>query len=717
MVYMICAVQTLFIWSFLVPPLIHSYLPSQTPAGLKSWRERELRNLRGDGQGERMDYDRIYDYDVYNDLGDPDHGPELSRPVLGGKDHPYPRRCRTGRPRCKTEPSSETRESSGFYVPRDETFADSKRITFSTNILDNVLRALVPTLEALLIDANLGFSNFKHINELFHDGVKSSKLKKCKSMIESLPDIIFHHTDGFVRFPAPDILERDQFGWFRDEEFTRETLAGSNPCSIKLIQEWPLMSNLDPEIYGPPESAITTQLVEESIKGLMPFNEALEQKKLFMLDYHDLLLPYVNKVRDIKGATLYGSRTLFFLTPHGTLRPIAIELTRPPTRDGKGHWKQVYTPYSFDATDSWLWRIAKAHVLSHDSAHHQIDSHWLRTHCTVEPYIIATNRQLSAIHPINRLLSPHFRYTMEINALARESLINAGGIIESTFSTERYSMEFGSMVYDKAWRFDRQALPVDLISRGMAVEDPKSPHGLKLTIQDYPYANDGLLLWDAINQWVTDYVTHYYPNEEMVLNDEEVLQWWAEIRTKGHEDKKDEPWWPILKTPNDLINILTIIIWMTSGHHAAVNFGQYTYGGYFPNRPTISRVKMPSDDPTPEEWDYFLDNPCRVLLDTFPSQMQGTKVMTVLNVLSSHSPDEEYIGDQIEPSWAEDPTVKEAFQRFNSNLKRIEEEIDARNVDVNLKNRNGAGIIPYELLKPFSKAGVTGMGVPNSISI
>ncbi|XP_074306990.1 linoleate 13S-lipoxygenase 2-1, chloroplastic-like [Silene latifolia] len=695
-----------------------SYLPSQTPAGLKSWRERELRNLRGDGEGERMDYDRIYDYDVYNDLGDPDTDPDLARAVLGGKGRPYPRRCRTGRPHCKSDPMSETRGNSDFYVPRDEAFADSKRITFSTNILDNVIRSLIPTLEAMVIDANIGFSNFKHINDLFHDGVtSSSKLKNFAAMIESLPGIILHSTDNFVRFPAPNFLERDHFGWFRDEEFTRETLAGSNPCSITLVKEWPLVSNLDPQIYGPPESAITTELVEEQIGGAMPLCEAIKQKKLFMLDYHDLLLPYVNKVRELKGCTLYGSRTLFFLTRNETLRPVAIELTRPPTPDGKGHWKQVYTPYSFDSTDSWLWRIAKAHVLSHDSAHHQIDSHWLRTHCSVEPYIIATNRQLSSMHPIFKLLNPYFRYTMEINCLARESLINAGGIIESTFSTGKYSMEFGSMVYDKVWRFDHQALPADLVSRGLAVEDPSSPYGIKLTIQDYPYANDGLLLWAAIEKWVTDYVTHYYPSQEVVQSDEEIQQWWAEIRTKGHEDKKDEPWWPKLETAQDLIRILTTMIWVTSGHHAAVNFGQYMYGGYFPNRPTTSRVKMPSEDPTQEEWDNFLNNPCSVLLDTFPSQVQGTKVMTVLNVLSSHSPDEEYIGDQIEPAWADDPVIEESFQRFHLNLKEIESIIDLRNADVNLRNRNGAGIIPYELLKPFSQSGVTGMGVPNSISI
>lgn len=89
----------------------------------------------------------------------------------------------------------------------------------------------------------------------------------------------------------------------------------------------------------------------------------------------------------------------------------------------------------------------------------------LRTHCATEPYIIATNRQLSVVHPIYRLLHPHFRYTMEINALAREALINAGGIIETSFSPGKYSMEFSSVAYDQQWQFNLEALPADLINR------------------------------------------------------------------------------------------------------------------------------------------------------------------------------------------------------------------------------------------------------------
>lgn len=92
------------------------------------------------------------------------------------------------------------------------------------------------------------------------------------------------------------------------------------------------------------------------------------------MDYHDILLPYVAKVRELEGTTLYGSRTLFFLVNDSALMPVAIELTRPQIGD-RPQWKQVFTP-GHDATSCWLWRMAKAHAIAHDSGIHQLVSHW-----------------------------------------------------------------------------------------------------------------------------------------------------------------------------------------------------------------------------------------------------------------------------------------------------------------------------------------------------
>jgi hypothetical protein len=54
---------------------------------------------------------------------------------------------------------------------------------------------------------------------------------------------------------------------------------------------------------------------------------------------------------------------------------------------------------------------------------------------------------------------------MDINAAARQSLIQADGIIESAFTPGKYCLELGALMYKLDWRFDEQGLPADLVKR------------------------------------------------------------------------------------------------------------------------------------------------------------------------------------------------------------------------------------------------------------
>ncbi|GJY29516.1 linoleate 13S-lipoxygenase 3-1, chloroplastic [Tanacetum coccineum] len=219
----------------------------------------------------------------------------------------------------------------------------------------------------------------------------------------------------------------------------------------------------------------------------------------------------------------------------------------------------------------------------------------------------------------------------------------------------------------------------------------------------------------AIQNWVQTYVNRYYPDLSLVCNDRELQAWYAEVINVGHADLRYENWWPTLANAEDLTAILTTIIWLASAQHAALNFGQYPYGGYIPNRPPRMRRLIPDEnDP---EYASFLEDPQNYFLLALPSMLQSTKYMAMVDTLSTHSPDEEYIGERQRDTWSGDAEMVEAFYGFASEIQRIEKKIEKRNRDMSLKNRCGAGVLPYELLAPSSEPGVTCRGIPNSVSI
>ncbi|RWW51897.1 hypothetical protein BHE74_00041725, partial [Ensete ventricosum] len=543
--------------SWVQPTSVHPnkrvFFGNKTPAGLRELRQQELKELRGGGNGERKPTDRIYDYDTYNDLGNPDKGIEFARPTLGGEKMPFPRRLRTGRAPTTTgkrqkhfhlaalsdqgpsdtilysHAESRVEDPLPVYVPRDERFEEGKQEMLEAGARKAVLHNLVPLLVASLSPESHDFKAFHELDNLFKEGLR---LKR------SLQDQLFH------KLPFVTKIEESSEGLLR---------------------------------YDTPDIITTTHVI---------------YNKLFILDFHDVYLPFLDRINAQDGRKAYGTRTIFFLTELGTLKPIAIELSLPPVRPGDARTKRVLTPPT-DATGNWLWQLAKAHVCSNDAGVHQLVNHWLRTHASVEPFILAAHRQLSAMHPIFKLLKPHMRYTLEVNALARQILINGGGVIESGFTPGPVCMEISAAAYRDHWRFDQEALPADLIRRQvscrMAVEDKTQPHGLRLVIEDYPYATDGLLLWSAIQSWVETYVAAYYSDAEAVQSDSELQSWYSEAVNVGHADKRHAAWWPRLSSPAELSSVLTTLIWLSSAQHAALNFGQYPLGGYIPNRPPLMR--------------------------------------------------------------------------------------------------------------------------------
>ncbi|XWS31188.1 hypothetical protein CRYUN_Cryun23aG0056000 [Craigia yunnanensis] len=793
------------------------YLPSETPIGLIELRQKELQKLRGGSKDERKPWDRVYEYDYYNDLGDPDNGREYSRPVLGGStDNPYPRRLKTGRPPCKHDHLAESRPTGCFqtYVPPDERLSHEKPKELKKNFVDALVRFLTPKkdhppgsyqecpdlvkkiVHFFVPKAALSTGDFRIIQSIvdfFRRNPKSSSHQDTGSLdpFEVIFDIFsdkeVKEMDGWVKqklqklvpeeiynevvatatkgnpvnSQLPSIIAEEKDAWIEGKEFGRQMLAGTNPVRIR---------RLSPEEFSSLRG--TNRLPAEFPSSLM-VEEAMHNNKLFILDHDDYLLPFLNMING-KAVCAYASRTILAAESTlelDTIEPVAIELRLPDPNSN-----MVVFP-----NDYFRWELAKFHVAANDAAYHQLVSHWLHTHAVIEPFIIATRRQLSVMHPVHRLLDPHFKDTLHINALARGIFLNAGGILEATLFTGEFSMRLSSQLY-KQWRFEDQALPKDLEKRGMAVresvtkknvsqieekpaeKEPEKidkdedqverdeslaeidenvvelddinpatdktpdkrvtpPAGVKLILEDYPYAKDGTEIWDAIEKWVREYCKIFYSSDKAVKQDEEIKEWWSEIREVGHGDQKEG--WYDLTTSENLVKALTTLIWITSGLHAAVNFGQYAYAGWPPTRPMLLRKFIPKPN-SQEEIELKMD-PGKFISQMLPEKFQMAFVIAVMDLLSRHTSDEVYLGQRPPKNrWEEREDVNEKFQDFRETLKEIEKNIIGRNKEYNLMNRWGYAKIPYKLLYPDTstkraptqeKMDINGRGIPNSISI
>ncbi|XVE72662.1 hypothetical protein DITRI_Ditri11bG0056400 [Diplodiscus trichospermus] len=717
------------------------YLPSETPPGLKRLREKELEKLRGGrSKGERKPWDRVYEYDYYNDLGDPDKGREYARPVLGGSaEFPYPRRLKTGRPPCCHDPPRSYQECPDFIKKTVHFFFPGAELsTGNFSIIRSIVDFFRRNPKPL---SHQDTDSLNPLDELFDIFLEKqvTEMDDCvKKKLEKLvPEEIFNQVVAnatkrdIVESQLPSIIAEDKDACFHDFEFGRQMLAGTNPVRIR---------------------------------------RAVKEDSVFVLEHYDYLLPFLNMINGT-GVCAYATRT-YLLKFSGSLEPIAIELRLPDPNSSKS---VIFAPYDDD--DDWCWVFAKLHVAANDAAYHQLVSHWLHTHAVIEPVIIATRRQLSVMHPIRRLLDPHFKDTLHVNALTRGIFLNAGGILETALFTGEFSMQLSSQLY-KQCRLEDQALPNDIVKRGMAVKEEeedddnddddddyddddddenvrnketkekpaekkeenaathetqktkvKRPAGVKLILKDYPYAKDGTGIWDAIETWVRDYCEYFYVNDDAVKKDDKIQTWWSEIRDVGHGDQK-EGWYGIT-TRENLVKALTTLIWITSGLHAAVNFGQYAYAGWHPNRPTLLRKFIPKPDT--QEYQEMMKDPSKFRAQMLPEKFEMAFVIAVMDLLSRHTSDEVYLGQRPpEIKWEEDEFVDKKFQEFSEKLKEIEKNIMKRNKKYKLRNRWGPARIPYKLLYPdtsktrapykekmdiFTRIDITGLGIPNSISI
>jgi arachidonate 15-lipoxygenase len=402
--------------------------------------------------------------------------------------------------------------------------------------------------------------------------------------------------------------------------------------------------------------------------------QALAEGRLFLADYK-ALARVTNGNFPAGPKYVYAPRALFGL-PRGSgprqLAPLGIRCGQ----DSSVH--PLYTPADADA-----WAQAKTAVSVADFNHHEMVSHLGHTHLLVEPFVIATHRRLPDSHPVSLLLRPHFEGTLFINNAAQAKLIAKGGDVDmllgGTIKDSR-TVAVQSLLEDPDYDFNKGMLHQELKRRG--VMD---------AALEYPYRDDALLVWGAIEQWVRDYVGHHYTSDTAVQQDAALQAWSAELvaqdggRVKGFgEDGVPGK----LTTVEYLVQTLTMLIFTGSAQHAAVNFAQAGLMTFTPIAPGAGYRAAPTSraDASLNPW-----------LDQFPPLEMAAQQLDFLTLLGGIY--DTKLGD-YPLFWFKEPSLLAPLHRFHKELARIGSVIEERN-----KSRPG----PYPYFIPSL--------IPQSINI
>ena len=459
------------------------------------------------------------------------------------------------------------------------------------------------------------------VNEYFTPDYGFIRGGKSKSRAKSFQDFVDNVflmraiDKGPVFSPLPDIEKV----WDKDKTFAYNFVAGPNPNQL--------------ERYRPGQGPKNLKLENLSIKsiktddGEMPFANdsiinAINSGRVYFVDRSDLAKYFFRADKGMaKNATIrkfrqavsddlkytYAPTAAFAVPPGGShLYPIAI---RCGLRE-EGH--EIYTP-----NDGYSWKMAKVCMLASHNNHHEVVSHLGLTHLLIDPIVAATRRNLHVTHPVHRLLTPHFEGTVPVNIGARTTLIKPEKSVDRLVGSQ-IDLNYPYLKDTRlAYNFWDNRLPQRLERLGTLDAQ---------LLPNYPYREDGLLVWNAIRAWVADYISVWYATREEVQTDYELQAWAREVenQTTGGMVKNFTKTGGGINDLDELIEILTKIIFTAGPQHAAVNFTQGEEMIFVPANPMAGYAPEPRGRNHTEK-DY---------LEIFPPMDVAIQTWNILSLLA-----------------------------------------------------------------------------------
>lgn len=441
--------------------------------------------------------------------------------------------------------------------------------------------------------------------------------------------------------------------WKEDAFFGYQFLNGVNPMMIKRCTTLP------------DNFPVTDGMVFLSGQGKL--EDEMKRGNIFLCDYKCLEGVKANIVNG-KPQYLMAPLVLLHKTPDDKMMPIAIQLKQTPAVDNP-----IFTP----ADSECDWLMAKIFVRSADFAEHQLNTHLLRTHLLAEVFAVSLLRNVPMVHPLYKLLIPHTRYTLQINIIARLNLISEQGLLTQIAACGGEGMitilkrGLSSLTYSSL------CIPDDIAERGLEA------------VPNFYYRDDGLQLWDIIHRFVQGVLSYYYKNDDDVKDDSELQKWILDIFEHGFLSQAGTGIPRSFTTVAELVKFVTMVIFTGSAQHAAVNSGQYDYGGWMPNTPPTLQRPPPAKGTASEA----------TMLQTLPDVNTTVQGMATVWLLSKQSLDFVPLGQYPENHFSEETPCQL--------IKVFQGELEVLSVTIQVRNRSLK--VPYTYLDP--------VGVENSVAL
>ncbi|XP_077426902.1 arachidonate 12-lipoxygenase, 12R-type-like [Vanacampus margaritifer] len=466
---------------------------------------------------------------------------------------------------------------------------------------------------------------------------------------KNLDDIndVFRNKDT----PLSDYVQEQ---WKEDWLFAYQFLNGVNP---NLIQRCKTL----------PENFPVTDDMVVIPDGSNLSNE-LQQGNVYLCDYKNLDGMPANTVQG-KQQYLTAPLVLLHKRQDDKLMPIAIQLKQTPAEDN---------PIFFPTDSTYDWLTAKIFVRSADFSEHQLNTHLLRTHLLAEVFAVSLLRNLPMVHPLYKLLISHTRYTLQINELARDALIGPTGLFTQFFAS-------GGEALTKILERSLSSITY----RSLCIPDNIADRDLQ-DVPNFYYRDDGLQLWSIIFKYVQGVIQYYYKSDDEVQQDSELQTWIGDIFEHGFLSQSQTEIPQRFTTVPELTKFVTMVMFTSSCQHAAVNSGQYDYGGWMPNTPVTLQRAPPIEKGTTSE---------ATMLETLPPINVTAQGMAAVWLLSRQSLDFVPLGNYPETHY-----IEETPCQLQMDFKK---ELDMLAFTIN--NRNKSLEIPYTYLDPKN--------VENSVAI